>query len=105
MLCYYSIQLAIIHCCSLCNPSISWSVCLLSEVNNYIVRSYRVVIVETNIVTGRTNKIEFSYVLKYKRILLNNIKYNKINRLTMGQFSKALLAIDKVHTVPQKTLA
>ncbi len=32
--------------------------------------------------------------------VLNNIKYNKINRLTLGQFSKVLLAIDNAHTVP-----
>ncbi len=27
-----------------------------------------------------------------------------MNRLTMGQFSKVLLAIDKVHTIPQRAL-
>ncbi len=33
-----------------------------------------------------------------------SIKENKINRLTMGQFSNVLLAIDKEHTVPQRAL-
>ncbi len=38
------------------------------KVNNYIVRSYRDVIVVTNIVTRRTSKsIEYSHVLKYKK--------------------------------------
>ncbi len=35
---------------------------------------------------------------------LNNINSNKINMLTMVQFSKVLLGIDKVHTVPQRVL-
>ncbi len=57
--------------------------------NNYIVRSYRDVIVVTKIATRRTSikSTEYSHVLKQKNIL-NNI--NKINRLTMGQFSKVL---------------
>ncbi len=45
--------------------------------------SYRDLIVVANIVTRRTS-IEYSHVLKYKSII-NNI--NKINRLTMVQFS------------------
>ncbi len=50
-------------------------------VNNDIVRSYRDVIVVTNIATRRTSKALISHVLKLKT-LLNNI--NTINTLTMG---------------------
>ncbi len=32
------------------------------------------------------------------------MKQNKINRLTMGQFSKVLLAIGNAHTVPQRAM-
>ncbi len=38
-----------------------------------------------------------------KKTLLNNIKENKINLLKMGQFSKVLLGIDNIHTVPTQT--
>ncbi len=38
---------------------------LLVHLNNFIVRSYRVVIVPTNIVTRRTNKAQI--ILKYKK--------------------------------------
>ncbi len=37
------------------------------EVNNYIVRSYRDVIVVTNTVKRRTSKTEYSHVLKHKK--------------------------------------
>ncbi len=40
-----------------------------------------------------------------KKTPLNNIKYNKNNRLTIGQFSKVLLVIHNAHTVQQRALA
>ncbi len=55
--------------------------------NLTIVRSYRDVIVVTKIETRRSGKSQYSHVLKQINIL-NNI--NKIDRLTMGQFSKVL---------------
>ncbi len=39
--------------------------------------------------------------MSYRNTLLNNIKQNKINRLTIGQFSNALLTIDKAHITTQ----
>ncbi len=32
--------------------------------------------------------------------LLNNIKYNKFNRITVGQFGKVLLANVNANTIP-----
>ncbi len=55
--------------------------------HNYIVRSYRDVIVITKFATRRAIKVEYIHVFKTKRILKN---MNKNNRLTMGQFSKEL---------------
>ncbi len=66
---------------------------------NYIVWSYRILIVVTKIVTRRTN---YSHVIKYKTHF--KIKSNQINRLTLDQLVYVLLAIDKAHTVPQRTL-
>ncbi len=55
--------------------------------NNYIVRSYRdvIVIVITKFATRRASKAQSC--IKTKSILKN---INKSNRLTMGQFSKVL---------------
>ncbi len=55
--------------------------------NHYIVRSYIDVIVVTKIATRRTSKAQ-STVMYQNKTKLNTI--NKINRLTMGQFSKVL---------------
>ncbi len=38
------------------------------------------------------------------KTILDNIKYNKFNRLTVGKFSKILLAIDKIHAVSQMSM-
>ncbi len=56
--------------------------------NNYIVRSYRDVIVVTNIEHGEPVKHKVKSCTKIQKTLLNNII--KIKRLTMGQFSKVL---------------
>ncbi len=59
--------------------------------NNYIVRSYRFVIVVTRSVTRRTIK-DYSHVLKTHK---KHEKYkNKFNSLTMDQLVKVTLAID-----------
>ncbi len=58
--------------------------------NNYIVRSYRDVIIATKMATWRTSKAQ-NIVMYLKKNMLNNI--NKINRLTMGQISKILLLL------------
>ncbi len=55
--------------------------------NNYIERTYRDVIVVTNIATRRTSKAQSIIMYQHKNILNNK---NKINRPTMGQFSKVL---------------
>ncbi len=49
--------------------------------HNYMVRSYRDVIVVTKIATMRTSKAQSIVILKPKNIL-NNI--NKMNKLTVG---------------------
>ncbi len=36
--------------------------------------------------------------------LLNNIKYNKFNRITVGQFGKVLLANVNANTIPPQAL-
>ncbi len=70
--------------------------------NNYIVRSYRDVIVVTKIATRRYSKAQYSHVLKVKtKNIIKNI--NKINRITIGQFSKVLFLLI-MHTAPQRAL-
>ncbi len=88
MLCYilccthpYKDLLVTSYICNICNL-MEQREC---KVNNYVVRSYRDVIVLTNIATRRTSKAQScSHVLKFKKSI------NKFNRLTMGQLSKVL---------------
>ncbi len=62
---YFSLIVIIIMTMFGCDQML---MCTLVEVNNYIVRSYRDVIVVTNPATGSTNKAyEYSHVLKYKK--------------------------------------
>ncbi len=56
-------------------------------INNYIVRSYRDVIVITKFATRRAIKAQ-NTVMYYNKKHTKNI--NKNNRLTMGEFSKVL---------------
>ncbi len=72
------------------------------EENNFIVRSYRFVILATRSVTRRTIKAMIIFV--YKNI--ENLKSAKIklNRLTMGQLVHLILTIDKVHRAPKMDL-
>ncbi len=68
------------------NPNIK-----VKKVNNYIVRSYRDVIVITNNVTRTTSKAWSIVMYKNTETLLNNI--NEINRLLVNlvQYYKMLL--------------
>ncbi len=73
--------------------------------NNYIVKSYRIVIVVTNSVTKRTFK-ENAIVMNgcNKNINKHKNSKNKINKLTMDQLVIVIIANDKVHKAPQRAL-
>ncbi len=75
-------------------PYSLWStvgqVCYPCEMNNYIVRSYRDIIVITKFAITkyairRASKAQSIVIIKTKNILKN---INKNNRLSMGKFSK-----------------
>ncbi len=71
------------------------------QMNNYIVRSYRDVIVITKFaLTKQPVKHRVQSCIKTKNIVKN---LNKNNRLTVGQFSK-LLQLLIMHTAPQRAM-
>ncbi len=71
------------------------------NVNNYIVKSHRSVIVVTESVTMRTNKAKIIFIIKtcknMKSSEINSIGYQWIN----GECN-VILTIDEVHTAKKK---